>query len=503
MLKRLTMIAFAAIMLAFTGSSFANVNVTFQVDMGIQMQLTSDKFDPATDTVVVRGDFQKMAGDTITWGGNMFTLTKSGTNDSIYTITVSFPDSAVGKTIQYKFVKLNGVSNWEGVDNRTYEITADADQTIPLVYFNNKTSLGVTVTVTFQADMTDLLNQGFNPSTDSIEIRGNTSPLNWGPGLLMQQDLINPQIFKLDVTFSGTPGVDQIQWKFHADPVSRFSNTGWDNIPDNRQFVLPAQDSTLEPVKPAIELGGQSTADDTVYFRVDMTGAKERFHNTTITGLKGVYIAGSVVPLHWPSGAQWMYSDTASGGNLLILYDDGSASHGDSVAGDNTWSTILVFPSGSTTPVFYKYGAGFDGVDTLNGGVTYLDNEAGVGDNHTLNLILAGGTIKLWNKFGDQVATGIIEDKTGIAPTEFTLSQNYPNPFNPSTKISFTLPKASNVTLKVYNVLGQEVATIFQGFQNAGKYTATFEGVNLASGIYFYSLHADNFTMTKKMILMK
>ena len=132
-----------------------------------------------------------------------------------------------------------------------------------------------------------------------------------------------------------------------------------------------------------------------------------------------------------------------------------------------------------------------------------MDNEAGFGLNHSVHFILTGGTIKLFNKFGDQVATGIIENKTGVAPTDFTLSQNYPNPFNPSTKISFTLPKASNVTLKVYNVLGQEVATIFQGFQNAGKYTATFEGVNLASGIYFYTLHADNFNMTKKMILMK
>jgi hypothetical protein len=501
MIKRLTMVAFATLMFVFASSSFADVNVTFQVDMGIQMQLPSGKFDPATDTVVVRGDFQTMAGDTITWGGHMFTLTKSATNDSIYTITIPFPDSSVGKTIQYKFVKLNGADNWEGVDNRTYEITADANQILPLVYFNNKTSLGVTVTVTFQADMTDLLNQGFNPSTDSIEVRGDTSPLNWGPGLLMQPTLEDPTIFSLNVTFSGTPGVDHIQWKFHADPASKFSNTGWDNIPDNRQFVLPAQDSTLDPIKPVIVLGGQSTADDTVYFRVDMTGAKERFHNTTITGLQSVWIGGSVVPLHWP--ANWLYSDTAASGTLLRLYDDGDAAHGDSLAGDNTWSTILVFPSGSTTPVFYKYGALFPSVDTLNGGVIYLDNEASVGLNHTLNLILEGGTVKVWNKFGDQIATGIVEEKTNKLPSEFTLSQNYPNPFNPTTKISFTLPKGSNVTLKVYNVLGQEVETVFQGFQNAGKYTATFDGANLASGIYFYSLHADNFTMTKKMILMK
>ena len=502
MIKRLTMIAFAAIMLVFTGSSFASVNVTFQVDMGIQMQLPSGAFNPATDTVVVRGDWQTMAGDTITWGGHMFALTKSATNDSIYTITVPFADSAVGKSILYKFVILNGSDTWESVDNRTYDITADANQTLPVVFFNNKSSLGVTVTVTFQADMTDLLNQGFNPSTDSIEVRGDTSPLNWGPGLLMAQDLVNPQLFTLTATFSGTPGVDHVQWKFHADPASKFSNTGWDNIPDNRQFTIPAQDTTLAPVKPVIVLGGQSTAPDTVYFHVNMTGAKERFHNTAITGLQSVWMGGSVLPLQWP--ANWLYTDTAStGGTLIRLYDDGNASHGDSVAGDNNWSTMIIFPTGSTTPVFYKFGAVFPSVDTLNGGVIYLDNEANVGLNHTLNLKLDGGMLKVWNKFGDQITTGVVEEKTNAAPTEFTLSQNYPNPFNPSTKITYALPKGSNVTLKVYNVLGQEVATVFQGFQNAGKYTATFDAVNLASGIYFYNLHADNFNLTKKMILMK
>jgi hypothetical protein len=502
MIKRLVTIVFALSMVVFTNSSFADVNVTFQVHMGIYMQL--NQFDPATDSIVVRGDFGQYVGQG-NWGdaGNYFALSKSATNDSIYTITIPFPDSVVGKSINYKFVIPNPSNPnsdvWENGDNRIYTVTSDANQTIPLAYFNRRTTVGVTVTVTFQADMSKLLDQGFNPSTDSIEVRGDTSPLDWGPGKILQQDLTDPTLFTVDLQFTGNPGTP-IQFKFHCDPQSRFTNTGWESG-DNHTMSFPAADTVVGPLVPAIDVGGQTTAPDTVYFRVDMTGAKERYHNTTINGLKSVWLGGGVLPLKWPTN--WLFSDTASGGNLIRLYDDGNAVNGDSIAGDNIWSTKQVFPSGSVTPAEFKYSAVFNGVDTLNGGASFLDNEAGFSENHLIHFILTGGTIKLFNKFGDQVVTGIKEEATTAVPVEFTLSQNYPNPFNPTTQIGFTLPKGSNVTLKVYNVLGQEVATIFQGFQNAGKYIASFDGANLASGIYFYSLHADNFTMTKKMILMK
>lgn len=88
-------------------------------------------------------------------------------------------------------------------------------------------------------------------------------------------------------------------------------------------------------------------------------------------------------------------------------------------------------------------------------------------------------------------------------PSNFQLSQNYPNPFNPSTEINYSIPKSGLVTLKVYNILGQEVATLYNGFQRAGAYTATFDASKLASGIYLYRLESGNFVQTKKMILMK
>jgi len=91
------------------------------------------------------------------------------------------------------------------------------------------------------------------------------------------------------------------------------------------------------------------------------------------------------------------------------------------------------------------------------------------------------------------------------APLTFSLAQNYPNPFNPSTVINYQLPVAGLVTLKVFDVLGNEVVTLVNEEKNAGSYNAQFtmNNVQLSSGIYFYKLQAGSFVDTKKMILLK
>jgi hypothetical protein len=94
-------------------------------------------------------------------------------------------------------------------------------------------------------------------------------------------------------------------------------------------------------------------------------------------------------------------------------------------------------------------------------------------------------------------------ENTLKVPTKFSLSQNYPNPFNPSTTIEFSLPKSEYVELKVYNILGKEVSTLVSNKLNQGNHTYTFDGKNLASGIYYYQLVAENYREVKKMILLK
>ncbi|MBZ0199712.1 MAG: T9SS type A sorting domain-containing protein, partial [Ignavibacteriaceae bacterium] len=88
-------------------------------------------------------------------------------------------------------------------------------------------------------------------------------------------------------------------------------------------------------------------------------------------------------------------------------------------------------------------------------------------------------------------------------PIEFELTQNYPNPFNPTTAIRYSIPQDSKVTLEVFSVLGENVSTIVNEYQNAGSYTVNFNGSSLASGTYIYRLTANQTVITKKMLLMK
>jgi photosystem II stability/assembly factor-like uncharacterized protein len=90
------------------------------------------------------------------------------------------------------------------------------------------------------------------------------------------------------------------------------------------------------------------------------------------------------------------------------------------------------------------------------------------------------------------------------SPEEFVLHQNCPNPFNPSTEIKFSIPYSSIVSLKVYNLLGEEIASLINNeYRNSGKYSIKFDGSNIASGVYFYKLEAGLLTSTKKMVLVK
>ncbi len=104
----------------------------------------------------------------------------------------------------------------------------------------------------------------------------------------------------------------------------------------------------------------------------------------------------------------------------------------------------------------------------------------------------------------DELQNGITSAPIqSTAPASFALSQNYPNPFNPETNIEYSIAKAAVVSLKVYDVLGREVATLFDGMQVAGQHSVTFNAANLASGVYFYKLQAGANSLTKKLVLMK
>jgi len=108
---------------------------------------------------------------------------------------------------------------------------------------------------------------------------------------------------------------------------------------------------------------------------------------------------------------------------------------------------------------------------------------------------------KLWKRSFNEIITGLAEEQ--IHPQKFYLSQNYPNPFNPSTKIKYSIPKISFVTLKIFDILGREISTLVNEEKPAGNYEVEFNGDELSSGIYFYKLQVGHYSEVKKMILMK
>jgi hypothetical protein len=94
-------------------------------------------------------------------------------------------------------------------------------------------------------------------------------------------------------------------------------------------------------------------------------------------------------------------------------------------------------------------------------------------------------------------------DESRLLPLQYILSQNYPNPFNPTTRIEYSIPKPSHVSLKVFDLLGREVATLVDEVQNAGFKSVEFNAGGLASGVCFYRLRVGNSVETKKLMIVR
>ncbi|MCB9391370.1 MAG: T9SS type A sorting domain-containing protein [Calditrichaeota bacterium] len=131
----------------------------------------------------------------------------------------------------------------------------------------------------------------------------------------------------------------------------------------------------------------------------------------------------------------------------------------------------------------------------------FVDNGAvnGTSYEYSLQTVNMDGSIESWGL----VVTATPSSDAALI-TEYALHQNYPNPFNPSTNLVYDVVSDNNVNLTVYNAMGQEVATLVNGLQSAGRHTVSFDASNLTSGLYFYTVKIGNeFTATKKMLLVK
>ncbi|HSD64633.1 MAG TPA: T9SS type A sorting domain-containing protein [Ignavibacteriaceae bacterium] len=139
------------------------------------------------------------------------------------------------------------------------------------------------------------------------------------------------------------------------------------------------------------------------------------------------------------------------------------------------------------------------------------ENDLKYSDSYDENYNLIVELVQSWNG-SDWVNNGkylnaynplTAVDEDSNSPNSFNLSDNYPNPFNPATKIIYSIPEKSIVSLKVYDLLGSEIASLVSSEVEAGKHEVNFNAVNLPSGVYLYQLKAGNYTNTKKMLLIK
>jgi len=212
----------------------------------------------------------------------------------------------------------------------------------------------------------------------------------------------------------------------------------------------------------------------------------------------------------------WVYSITIDGsGNKWIGTSGGLAKFD-----GTTWTVYTTSNSG--LPDNYVHSIAIDGsgnkwIGTGGGlakfdGTTwtvYTTSNSGLPYNGILSIAIdgsgnkwigTGGGLALYKEGG---AVSVKETPSKNIPEAFVLFQNYPNPFNPSTNITFNLPSKSFVSLKVFDLLGREVATLVNQEKPAGTYNITFDAGKLPSGVYFYRLQAGSFIETKKLILLR
>lgn len=481
-MKKIFFFILVAILANYTVAQ--NLSVTFRVNMSVQAKKAL--FVVGTDAVKVAGNFNG-------WNNGVNTLTRLGT-DTIYSVKID--TFAVGQQLSFKFIK--GVDGWENDPNRAYTVPAGGG-TIN-VWFNNDSvfSTTVPVVVTFSCNMEfERVSGRFKPATDTLSVRGSHN--GWSNVDRMVPSIINPNYYVVTRTLNVGLG-ETINYKYaYITPTG----TTWENDPNKTytftQADINSRTAFVERTFNDLTLANVTNFPVTIKFTVNVTNAVSSVTGQPFTSVTDVRLCGANAPLMWPDGG-WPNADSAK---TIRLYDNGT--NGDLVANDKIWSRNVVFPKFSPLRIQYKYGANW-GLATNTGS---NDNESSIGTDHFINLLpnLSSARVaNVWSVMGDHTLLDVVLDvkdlNTGI-PAAYELGQNYPNPFNPTTQIRFGLPEAGLVSMKVYNLIGQEVATLVNEYRNAGNHVVDFNASKLTSGVYFYAITANNFTSTKKMLLLK
>ena len=622
-MKKLLTLGSVLLLFVLGATTFAQTQVTFSVDMNVWQ--AKDLFDPATDTVWVRGGFNG-------WGGTDM-LTETAT-ENVYEVTIPIAEGSYG----FKFFFSGSKDQWEdNVSDRPLTVGGDP-MTVGTYFFDeqNGTYSGVPSSIEFNVDMTLPINQGaVTPGVTNVYVAGNFT--DWGTGAILMEDADGDSTYT--ATVDDTSGAILV-YKFiysGSDAASgtweSFSEAGGDIAPNrdyNRVYGVIDEDPGLtrfwQNSDPNVQLG-----DGNILFGIDMSVMTDAgifdpvtdslqirggfngwndsdaditnmsqdflnankftiqipFDNAEVGSVQNykyfvdladtgdIWNDGYERPLSQGGGnrdVEFMASETQEAG--VYYYDD---VHPDwfvpegttlevTFNVDMTNATTLGEPFDPATDLVYWLCEQPSFVRVMGWEDSYTMTVFQLTDDNT-DMVYSGTLVvngPAWNAFEyryifKDVSAGTftsepqgysdfayrvryasmtganaftspytmptdtwIDDEDKSAEWEaqpsgwvnsvrnldelansFELSQNYPNPFNPSTLIKFSIPQSNKVTLKVYNLLGQEVGTLVNQEMQAGSYEVKFNASQLASGIYFYTINSGNFTATKKMMLLK
>jgi hypothetical protein len=466
-----------------------------------------------------------------------------------------FPKSAFASAISYKYVILDAnkadanVSAWEenikpasdvGGDGNRAILTSPgvSDTTIAWKWWANSPFVPFTgadtVIVTFRANLQRAIAERGFSFGDTIQVRsgyGGTGLVDGKTKAMVRSGLTGTLFTATDTVVASVGKLLHYQYymvKGGQEPREIFYDFDWtgDVAQSERRKVsiasksLTVNDTTSTSFDmrrmPRFANTSKLTKPVNVTYTVDVrpaiytVKAGKKLVSTNITP----YVIGNVDSIKiwgvWMNGPAVGGWDIRGGwgparrlDSLSKMYDDGT--HGDVVKGDSVYSLKWRYTTSDVVGQTFKFGIGA------------LDNEGGFGNNHIENVSDADTVFTVASQFGSidpkffnswdfdlkkpKVATAV-EDNWSV-PMMYELSQNYPNPFNPSTAIQFTIPTQDVVTLKVFNVLGQEMMTILNQKMDAGKHTVRFDASKLTSGVYLYQVSAGKFVETKKMVLLK
>ncbi|MBI1936529.1 MAG: T9SS type A sorting domain-containing protein [Ignavibacteriales bacterium] len=483
-----------------------NVNMTLPINMGM---------DPATATVGVAGNFNG-------WNTTATTLTDAD-GDKIYSGTVSVTS---GELLVYKFIYNQNGTSWEGAwdgeddifgndKNRIYGVIDGANS---IERFWNNQDPNVQLgdgNISFTMDMSVLEEIGvFDQVTDLLQIRGGFN--GWSDSdpskSHMNQDVFNPSEWYLTIPFEKAEVNSEQTFKYYAvlanpgiwtDSWERPLSTGGGDrsapfLADPNQVVEKVYYDDVQPY-----LVVESGKFVQITFRVDMTDAYDPNKQAVPMEAADRLFWRSRQPL-FQRVLGWTDNDTQQ--NFELFDPDGDKIYEGTLAVNG--------PAFNAFEYIYMYQKASDATwqreptalgTTYSGRTRYIPMPAARQFQQPYTAPLDS-----WLNQADKssqaepipIILSVEELGTGI-PTTYSLDQNYPNPFNPSTTIRFAISGDEKVSLKIYNVLGQQVSELLNQEMKAGSYEYKFNAANLSSGIYFYTINAGTYTATRKMIYLK